>query len=118
RPRPDLGCIFRQSIFFKKKADWPDSVLFIATKPKSANLKKSDKILAFKEDMPKKQKLFLSSRSLYTSAKEETLRNWIKKTFKKVNIDVNLYKPHSTKSIAATTALEKGISVKLIIKLA
>ncbi|CAG8682773.1 1686_t:CDS:2 [Cetraspora pellucida] len=113
RPRSDLGRIFRQSICFKEKADWPDLVLFIATKPKGADLKRLDKIPAFKED--KEICLVYLTVELLRRTKE-TLGNWIKETFKKVNINVNLYKPHSTSSIAATTALEKDISVELIIK--
>ncbi|CAG8789274.1 6799_t:CDS:1, partial [Gigaspora rosea] len=54
--------------------------------------------------------------SPYTLAKEEMLGNWIKESLKEVNIDINVYKLHSTRSTPVTITLEKGVNVKLIIK--
>ncbi|CAG8564668.1 35554_t:CDS:2 [Racocetra persica] len=41
-----------------------------------------------KSESSEKQKLFLISKTSYTSVKEETLDNWIKKTLKEADIDI------------------------------
>src|SRR2546421_148413 len=52
----------------------------------------------------------------HRNAAEDTLGRWVKEILNEAGIDMESYSPHSTRSTAATTALEQGVSLDKIME--
>ncbi|KAL0074922.1 hypothetical protein J3Q64DRAFT_1704259 [Phycomyces blakesleeanus] len=48
------------------------------------------------------------------SIRPSTMGTWIKKTLGECGVDISVHKGHSTRSVAATTARRRGVSVSQI----
>jgi len=139
RPRSDMGRIFLQSIQLEGDDDWPSAMVLTVSQPKGEESKTSPRINRFEEDReicpvlgvaelmrrteslragrPKaKERLFLQSIPPHRNAAEDTLARWIRETLCEAGIDVTKYSPHSIRSTAATTALERGIPLDRIME--
>lgn len=63
-------------------------------------------------------KLFLATIRPHNTVKCPTLAHWIKNLLVKSGIDSNIFKAHSTRGAASSTATRAGLSVSDIIRMA
>ena len=69
-------------------------------------------------DPAQPNKLFLATIRPHNTVKSPTLAHWIKNLFVKSGIDSNIFKAHSTRGAASSTATRAGLSVSDIIRMA
>ena len=141
RPRSDLGRIFASSVVMEGDDDWPSSMTLTVSAPKTGEAKVSPVIGRWEEDKdicpvfgvaelirrtaalrgdspPGSERLFIQTRHPFKSAAEDTLGRWVKEVLAEAGIDMTRYSPHSTRSTAATTALERGLPLDRIMEAA
>ena len=63
-------------------------------------------------------KLFIATVRPHGSVSKDTIGRWIKATLKMAGVDVEVFKPHSTRAGATSAALRKGVPVSDILKVA
>ncbi|CAC5410279.1 unnamed protein product [Mytilus coruscus] len=66
----------------------------------------------------KTQKLILSCIKPYSHVSKDTLGRWVKIVLQTSGVDINIYKPHSTRSASTSAALQCATSVDTILKAA
>ena len=54
----------------------------------------------------------------HSCVSKDTIARWIKAALKMAGIDVQVFKPHSTRAAATSAALRKGVPVSDILKVA
>lgn len=62
--------------------------------------------------------LFISSSKLFKPVSRDTISTWVKTVLEKSGIDVNLFKPHSTRAVATSNALFKSVPLEHILSFA
>ena len=62
--------------------------------------------------------LFISTVKPHSCVSKDTIARWIKAALKMAGIDVQVFKPHSTRAAATSAALRKGVPVRDILKVA
>ena len=63
-------------------------------------------------------KLFISTVRPHGTVSKDTIARWIKATLKMAGVDVEVFRPHSTRAAATSAALRKGVPVTEILKVA
>ena len=61
-------------------------------------------------------KLLIQTTKPHKGISRETLRRWTKETLGAAGIDIDLYKPHSTRSAAVSVAASKEVSINTILQ--
>ena len=64
------------------------------------------------------QQLFVSYSKPFKPVSRETISRWVKTVMEKSGIDVNLFKPHSTRVAATSKAFIKSVSLEHILSVA
>ena len=59
-------------------------------------------------------KLFISFCKPYRAVSGETISRWIKKVMFEAGLDIELFKPHSTRAAAASAASDSGLDIQTI----
>lgn len=60
--------------------------------------------------------LFITTQPPFKGVARATISRWVKTVMKKAGLDVNLFKPHSTRAAAASAAKVKGVPLSSIMK--
>ena len=63
-------------------------------------------------------RLFIAHQKPHTKASRDTIRSWIQQMMIKAGIDINVYKPHSVRSAAASKAKAANASLVEIMQTA
>ena len=130
RPGSDLSKIILETVSFDPGGTY---VSFQAVDVKEGGAKYA-RLVAYHEpticpvkslrnyvDMAKERRL-PSTRTLFITRKggdatTDTLRRWMKWIFSKINIDLEKFKPHSTRATSGSTKLVNGLSLKRVLRM-
>ena len=63
-------------------------------------------------------RLFLSYTKPYHPVTKNTLSRWVKYVMEKSGIDINMFRPHSTRSASTSATLRSGVPLDIIMKVA
>ena len=74
--------------------------------------------LSRSEHLRNSSQLFVSTVRPHKAVTKDTIARWIKVTLRLAGIDVDIFKPHSTRAAATSAAQRKGVQIADILKVA